>query len=116
VQAIIVDGISIVNPQLAPIIGDNAESIIASLEKPRAGCPTHSKVIASGKPRPSSSGVSIVHHMTPSSHVRLATVQVLAAAALTEVEGVLPKEAMAINRAMATRSPSATRTHNSPTI
>ena len=29
VQAIIVDGVSIVEPQLAPIIGDNAEMVVA---------------------------------------------------------------------------------------
>jgi hypothetical protein len=32
VQAIVVDGVAVVNPQLAPIIGDNLEVVTARLE------------------------------------------------------------------------------------
>jgi len=49
VQAIVVNGVSIVDPQLAPIIGNNAEIVVASFEDSQAACPTHGKVIASSK-------------------------------------------------------------------
>ena len=63
VQAIVVDCVPIVNPQLAPIIGENAEAVIACLEDSQTACPTHGKVIASAKTGPSATCVAIVHHL-----------------------------------------------------
>jgi hypothetical protein len=48
-QAIVVNCVSVVDPQLAPIIGNNAEIIMPSSENSQAPCPTHGKVIASSK-------------------------------------------------------------------
>jgi len=114
VQAIIVDRVPVIDPKLAAIIGDNAESVIACLENAQAACPTHSKVIASGKPRPSATRVAIVHHVLPTSHIWLAAVQVLATATLTKEVSVFSEEAMAISGTMPTFT--ATRLHDSPSI
>jgi len=73
VQAVIVDCVSIVNPQLAPIIGVKTEVVMARLEDSQAAGPTHREMIASGKARPSATCVAVVHHMFPTSHIRLAT-------------------------------------------
>ena len=72
VQAIVVDGIAVVNPQLAPIIGDKLEVVVACSEDSQTTSPTHSKVIASGKARPFTIGVSVAHVVPPTSHVRFA--------------------------------------------
>jgi hypothetical protein len=115
VQSIIVDSVTIINPQFASIIRDNAKAVIAGLEEPRAGSPAHSKVITSGKARPSSPCVPVVHKMTPTSHVWLAALQKWASTTLTRVEGILPEEAMSICGAECSRSPAAC-TCDSPTI
>jgi hypothetical protein len=113
VQAIIVDCVPMIDPQLAAIIRDYTESVMTCPVDPQATCPTHSKVIASAKAWPSSTCVTIVHEMFPSSHVRSATVQVLATTSLTEVEGILPEETMTISGA---ECPPASRTQDSPSI
>jgi hypothetical protein len=46
-QAIIVDCVSIVNPQLAAIVGQNAEAIMARSVDSHAACPAYCEVIAS---------------------------------------------------------------------
>jgi len=46
--------------------------------------------------------VAIVHHLAPTSHVWLATIQVLAPLTLLKVEGVLHEETMAISGAVTT--------------
>ena len=61
VQAIIVNRVSIVNPQLAPIIGDKLEVVMACLEDSQAACPTHCEVIPAAKTRPIATCVAIVH-------------------------------------------------------
>ena len=63
-QAIIVDCIPIVDPQLAPVIGDDAETVIASPSDFQAACPTYGKVIASSKTTPFAVCVAIVRHLT----------------------------------------------------
>ena len=68
VQAIVVNCVAIVNPQLAPIIGDNLEVVTARLEDSQAASPTHSKVVTSGKARPSATSVAIVHVLGHSSN------------------------------------------------
>jgi len=45
VQAIIVNRVFVVNPQLAPIIRKQAEVVTACLEDPQTTCPAHSEVI-----------------------------------------------------------------------
>jgi hypothetical protein len=114
VQAVIVDCVPVIDPKLTAIIGYNTKSIMARLENSQAACPTHSKVIASGKPRPPASGVAIIHHVLPTSHIRPAPVQVLATATLTKEICVFSEEAMAISGTMPTFT--ATRLHDSPSI
>ena len=60
-QAIIVDGVPIVDPQLTAIIGDNAEPVVARPEDSHTACPAHSKVIASFESRPFTARVAIVN-------------------------------------------------------
>jgi hypothetical protein len=115
VQAIIVDCVAIVDPQLTPIIGDDAKPVMACSENSQAACPTHSKVITSFEATPFLSCVAIVHDLAPTSHVRFAASKVRAPATLTEVKCILHEDTMAISRAMATCSP-ATCTHNGPSI
>jgi len=49
VQAVIVDCVLVVDPQLAAIIRDNAEMVMACPEDSQAACPTHSEVITPRK-------------------------------------------------------------------
>ena len=60
-QAVVVNCVSIVEPQLAPIIGDNAEMVVACLEDSHAPRPAHGKVITSVETRPFAPSVTIVH-------------------------------------------------------
>jgi hypothetical protein len=71
-------------------------------------------VIASCETWPSATCVAIVHHQAPTSHVRSASVQILAPTTLTEVKGILHKQTMTVSCAMATTF--ATRTHDSPSV
>jgi hypothetical protein len=112
-QAIIVDCVPVVDPQLAAVIRDNPEPISASLEDSHAACPTHSKMIASRKTGPSATCVFIVHHLTPACHVRSATTKVLATTALPEVKGLLSENPTAIRGWRRTTAP--TCTQNKPT-
>jgi hypothetical protein len=107
VQAIVINCIPIVDPQLAPIIGVKAEVVMASPEDSQAACPTHSKVIASRKSRPPAACVAIVHCMAPTSHIWPATIQILAPTALSEIEGILPEEAVTISCAIHSAFPAA---------
>jgi hypothetical protein len=112
-QAIIVDCVSVVDPQLAAIIGDNPKPVIASFEDSHAACPTHSKMIATRKTRPSATCVFIVHHLTPACHVRFATTKVLAPTALPKIKGLLSENSAAIRGWRCTTA--ATCTQNKPT-
>jgi len=49
VQAIVVNCVPVVDPQLAPIIGDDAKMVMAFPENSQAACPPNSEVIASRK-------------------------------------------------------------------
>jgi hypothetical protein len=104
VQAIIVDCVTVVDPQLTPVVGDDAKPVMACPEYSQAACPTHSKVITSCESRPLLVCVAIVHSVAPTSHVGLATIQFRAPTTLTKVVNVLPEEASPINGAMATMS------------
>jgi hypothetical protein len=100
VQAVVVNCESVVNPELASIIGVNRHPVAAGPEDSEAACPAHGEVITSGKTSPFATCVAIIHHLAPASHVRSAPLQVLAPAALTKVEGVLPELAIAVDNAM----------------
>jgi hypothetical protein len=112
-QAIIVDCVSIVEPQLAPIIGVNLEMVTACPEDSQAASPTHSEVITSRKAGPLATCVAIVHSMFPTSHIWTATVQILASSTLTKVEDIFSEETMAICDTVRL-SPTCTR--NNPTV
>ena len=60
-QAIVVNCVSIVNPQLAPIVRVKAEMIMTCPEDSQAASPTHSEVIAPGKAGPSATCIAIIH-------------------------------------------------------
>jgi hypothetical protein len=49
VQAVIVNCVLVVEPQLAAIIRDYAEMVMSCPENSQAACPTHSEVITSRK-------------------------------------------------------------------
>ena len=63
VQAIVVDRVSVVEPEVAPIIRDNLEMVITCLENSHAACPTHGEVIVSVEPWPPSTCVAIVYSL-----------------------------------------------------
>jgi hypothetical protein len=113
-QAVIVYCVPIIDPQLATIIRDDTKSVVARPENSQAACPTHSKVVTSREPGPFATCVAIIHNLPPTSHVWAATVEVLAATTLTEVKGIFSEETIAINRAMASTSP--TCAHDSPSV
>jgi len=115
VQAIIVDCVAVVNPQLAPIVGVDAEAVISCPEDSQAACPTHSEVIAPAETRPSATCVFIVDSVSPASHVWSATIQVRAPAPLTKVEDVFPEETSAICDFMFCLT-APTCTHNKPSV
>ena len=64
VQAIVVNRVSIIEPQLASIIGDELEVVTAALEDSQTTSPTHCKVIATSEPRPFATCVTIVNNLT----------------------------------------------------
>jgi hypothetical protein len=115
VQAVIVNCVPIVNPQLASIIGDKLKVVMARPEDSQAASPAHSEVIASSEPRPRATCVAIVHSMFPTGHVWSAPIQILAPTTLTKVESILPEEPGAICRTMATTTKT-TGPHNSPSV
>jgi hypothetical protein len=106
----------VVDPQLATIIRNNAETVMASPENPHATCPMHREVIASGKARPSATCVPIVHHMTPASHLWPWIVQILASTALPKIESIFPEDTMSINCADRSRRLLAARTRDRPSV
>jgi hypothetical protein len=117
-QAIIVDSVTFIDPQLAAIIGDNREPVMACPVDSHARRPAHSKVITSTKAWPSAPRVTIVHGVFPASLLWPAILQIRAPAALRRVEDILPEEAMAIGGyiALANSVFMTTGTHNNPTV
>ena len=63
VQAIIVNCVPIVDPQLAAIIGYELKVVMACSEDSHAASPTHSEVIATRKAIPSGTCVAIIHKL-----------------------------------------------------
>ena len=62
-QTIVVNGVPVVYPQLAAIIGDDAETVVTAPADPQSACPTDGEVIASDKASPLAIRVAIVHHL-----------------------------------------------------
>jgi hypothetical protein len=121
VQAIIVNGVPIVEPQLASIIRNELEVVTAAPEDSQPTSPTHCKVVSTSESGPSATCVAVVHHVLPASMRGSAPIEVLAATSLTKVERILPEKTSTISGFRATTpaasySTSATRTHNSPTV
>jgi hypothetical protein len=96
-QAIVVDGVTIVKPHFAAVIGDDPEAVIASFSDFQCACPTNSEVIASRKARPSTVRVAIVHSLDRASHIGPASLQVLASPPLSKVEDLLPETTVSAN-------------------
>ena len=71
-QVIIVDRVAIVKPQVSAIVKENAEQKMTIPVDSQAACPTHSKVLTSGKASPSATCIVVVHIKLPSSHLRSA--------------------------------------------
>jgi hypothetical protein len=98
-QAVVVDGEPVVNPELASIIRVDRQAVAATPEDPEAACPTHGEMITSRETSPFATCVAIIHHLAPASHVGPTTLQVLAPTALTKVEDVFPELAIAVDSA-----------------
>merc|ERR1719424_1929475 len=97
VQAIIVNGVPIVNPQLAAIIRNKLEVVMARPEDSQAAGPSHCEVIPATIARPIAAGITIVHIVFPTRKVRPATFQVLTTTSLAKVESIFHEEASAIS-------------------
>jgi hypothetical protein len=113
-QAIVVNCVAIVEPQLASVIGYKLEMVRAAPEDSQAACPTHREVIASNEARPFASCVAVVHHVFPTSHVWSPTVEVLASTTLTKIESIFPEQASAVGYGISTTL--AACTYNGPSV
>jgi hypothetical protein len=107
VQAIIVNRVPIVDPQLAPIIGDNAEAVMTGLADFQLACPSHCEVIAPSKTTPFSVCVAVIHHLDSASHIWSAAIQILASTALAKVKDLL-QETRSTRTTTSTRAPPCT--------
>jgi hypothetical protein len=114
-QAIVVNCVAIVQPQLAAIIGDKLEVVTAGLKDSQAASPTHSEMVISGEARPAPTSVAVVDHVSPTSHVWSTTIKILASPTLTKIEDILPEKASAVGRAIGDVS-STTGTCNNPSV
>jgi hypothetical protein len=115
VQAIIVDCVPVINPQLASIIRNDAESVTTCTEDPYTACPPRRKMISPAKTTPIASCVRMVHYLAPACHIRPATRQFGASTTLPKIEAVFPEEPMAINGAML-HEPFTTGAHDCPSV
>jgi hypothetical protein len=70
-QTVIVDRVSIVNPQLTSIIRNDAVSVMPSPEDPCSSCPPHSKMITSAETLPIAACIPVIHVMFPTSQMWL---------------------------------------------
>jgi hypothetical protein len=96
VQPIIVNCVSIVDPELASIIRNDAESVVTPPEDSHASRPTNCKLITSSKTWPLATSVPVVYSMSPTSHVRPSAVQIGAPTTLTKVVNILPEQTVAV--------------------
>jgi hypothetical protein len=116
VQSIVVNGVSVVDPQLASIIGNELEMVPASPEDSQAACPTNSEVITPSEARPCSACVAIVHSAFPARMRGSASIEVLAAPSLTKVINVFPEKTSTVNGGSATPRLLAACARNNPPI
>ena len=63
-QAIVVNGVPIVDPQLASIIRDELEVVTAAPEDSQPTSPSHCKVVSTSESRPPATCVAVVHHLS----------------------------------------------------
>merc|ERR1719199_1338782 len=89
VQAIIVERVAVVDPELASIIGDELKMVPSSTPNDHPACPTRSKVISTAPAAPPAACVAVVHPRAVASMVNPAAVQVLAPPPLPEVIATL---------------------------
>jgi hypothetical protein len=68
-QTIVVNRVPIVNPQVASVIGNNAETVMASPIDSRTASPADSEMIIAMETWPPVMGIAVVHIMLPASHV-----------------------------------------------
>jgi hypothetical protein len=101
---VIVDGVAVVNPELASIIRNNTVAVMSRLEDSHSTCPACCKVVIASKAIPSAASVPVVDLLSPASHLRPTAIQVLTMTALAKVESVLSEVAMAINCSMASHT------------
>jgi hypothetical protein len=91
VQAIIVDRVTVIEPKFAPIIGNDAKTIMATSKEPYTTRPAHCEVVPSAIATPVVACVPIIDIPAPTSKVWSATVQILAPTTLSKVEDLLLK-------------------------
>jgi hypothetical protein len=115
VQTIVVDRVSVVNPQLASIIRNDAKTIMAGAVDSHSTSPACSKLIGAGKALPPTSCVAVIDHMSPTTHVWLTTAQILATTTLTKVECVFHEQTMSVDSIIRTMI-RATCAHDRPSI
>merc|ERR1719265_2543864 len=113
-QAVVVNCVTIVEPQLASIIGYKLEVVRTAPKDSQAACPPHREVIASNEARPFASCVAVVHHVFPTSHVWSPTVKVLASTTLTKIESIFPEQSSAVGYGISAAL--AACTYNGPSV
>jgi hypothetical protein len=84
-QSVVIDRVPIADPQLAAIIGDDAETVVTAPADPQSACPADGEVIASDKASPFAIRIAIVHNLHFASHLGFVGIQVLASTTLSEV-------------------------------
>jgi hypothetical protein len=112
-QTIVVDCISIVDPQLAAVVRYDAEDEMPRPINSHPASPAHGKMITTGKSRPPTTCVLVIYNMFPACHLRPATIEILASTALTKVKCILSEVTMTILRVPRLI---ATCTHKNPSV
>jgi hypothetical protein len=86
------------------------------LEDIHTASPSDGKMVTSSKTRPIATGVLVIYHGLPTSHVRPATAQIWAPTTLTEIEDVLSEKTAAICLSENSRWSIASGSHNIPPV
>jgi len=97
-EAVVVDGVPAVDPQLGSIVGADPEPVPAPAEDANTASPAHSEVVGTSESRPAAICVAVVDVVFPPLHVRPPISKMWQPAALTEIVGILPEQAMTVNR------------------
>jgi hypothetical protein len=88
-QTIVVDRVTVIDPELASVIRYDAETIIATPEESHSSCPTHGKMISCSEAWPITTCVPVVDGMAPTTQVRPAATETWASTTLTEIKCIL---------------------------